>query len=90
MKYINIRKEQLFSHRKQLLFSFAPKIKKGATGNVDFLTFGHRDTDALRFENMDIAEELLSLTAGSACEQMRLSGRRSMGALFRCPHVVLM
>ena len=90
LKYINIRKEQLFSHRKQLLFSFAPKIKKGATGNVDFLTFGHRDTDALRFENMDIAEELLSLTDGSACEQMRLSGRRSMGALFRCPHVVLM
>lgn len=35
-------------------------------------------------------EELLSLTDGSACEQMRLSGRRSMGALFRCPHVVLM
>lgn len=31
MKYINIRKEQLFSHRKQLLFSFAPKIKKGVT-----------------------------------------------------------
>ena len=59
-------------------------------GNVDFLTFGHRDTDALRFENMDIAEELLSLTDGSACEQMRLSDRRSMGALFRCPHVVLM
>ena len=67
-----------------------PKIKKGVTGTVDFLTFGHRDTDALRFENMDIAEELLSLTDGSACEQMRLSGRRSMGALFRCPHVVLM
>lgn len=41
-------------------------------------------------ENMDIAEELLSLTDGSAREQMRLSGRRSMGALFRCPHVVLM
>lgn len=57
---------------------------------MDFLTFGHRDTDALHFENMDIAEELLSLTDGSACEQMRLSGRRSMGALFRCPHVVLM
>ena len=90
IKYINIRKEQLFSHRKQLLFSFAPKIKKGVTGNVYFLTFGHRDTDALRFENMAIAEELLSLTDGSACEQMRLSGRRSMGALFRCPHVVLM
>lgn len=35
-------------------------------------------------------EGLLSLTDGSACEQMRLSGRRSMGALFRCPHVVLM
>lgn len=57
---------------------------------MDFLTFGRRDTDALRFENMDIAEELLSLTDGSACEQMRLSDRRSMGALFRCPHVVLM
>lgn len=57
---------------------------------MDFLTFGLRDTDALRFENMDITEELLSLTDGSACEQMRLSGRRSMGALFRCPHVVLM
>lgn len=57
---------------------------------MDFLTFGHRDTDALRFENMDIAEELLSLTDGSECEQMRLSGRKSMGALFRCPHVVLM
>ena len=37
---------------------------------MDFLTFGHRDTDALRFENMDIAEELLSLTDGSACEQI--------------------
>ena len=57
---------------------------------MDFLTFGHRDTDALCFENMDIAEELLSLTDGSACEQMRLSGRRSMGALLRCPHIVLM
>lgn len=56
---------------------------------MDFLTFGHRDTDALRFENMDIAEELLSLTDGSACEQMRLSGRRSMGALFRCPHALV-
>ena len=52
---------------------------------MDFLTFGHRDTDALRFENMDIAEELLSLTDGSACEQMRLSGRRSMGHCLGAP-----
>ena len=42
-------------------------------GNVDFLAFGRRDADTLRFENTDIAGELLTLTDESACEQMMIS-----------------
>ena len=41
-------------------------------GNVDFLAFGRRDTDVLRFENTDIAGELLSLTDESECEQLMI------------------
>ena len=42
-------------------------------GNVDFLAFGRKDTDTLRFENTDIAGELLDLTDESACEQMMIA-----------------
>ena len=42
-------------------------------GNVDFLAFGRRDTDVLRFENADIAGELLSLTDESECEQLMIA-----------------
>ena len=42
-------------------------------GNVDLLAFGRRDTDVLRFENADIAGELLSLTGGSECEQLMIA-----------------
>ena len=42
-------------------------------GNVDFLAFGRRDTDVLRFENADIAGELLSLIDESECEQLMIA-----------------
>lgn len=42
-------------------------------GNVDFLAFGRRDTDVLRFENADIAGEQLSLTDESECEQLMIA-----------------
>lgn len=42
-------------------------------GNVDLLAFGRRDTDVLRFENADIAGELLSLTDETACEQLMIT-----------------
>lgn len=42
-------------------------------GNVDLLAFGRRDTDVLRFENADIAGELLSLTAETECEQLMIT-----------------
>ena len=42
-------------------------------GNVDFLAFGRKDADTLRFENADIAGELLALTDESEYEQMMIS-----------------
>lgn len=42
-------------------------------GNVDLLAFGRRDTDVLRFENADIAGELLSLTGETECEQLMIT-----------------
>ena len=42
-------------------------------GNVDLLAFGRRDMDVLRFENADIAGELLSLTDETACEQLMIA-----------------
>ena len=42
-------------------------------GNVDLLAFGRRDTDVLRFENADIAGELLSLIDESECEQLMIT-----------------
>lgn len=42
-------------------------------GNVDFLAFGRKDTDVLRFENADIAGELLSLIDESECEQLMIT-----------------
>ena len=42
-------------------------------GNVDLLAFGRRDTDVLRFENADIAGELLSLTDKTECEQLMIT-----------------
>lgn len=42
-------------------------------GNVDFLAFGRKDTDVLRFENADIGGELLSLTDETACEQLMIA-----------------
>ena len=42
-------------------------------GNVDLLAFGRRDTDVLRFENADIAGELLSLTDETECEQLMIA-----------------
>lgn len=41
-------------------------------GNVDLLAFGRKDADILRFENADIAGELLSLTDESECEQIMI------------------
>ena len=41
------------------------KYRKGGieaiSGNIDFLAFGRKDADVLRFENADIAGELLEL-----------------------------
>ena len=42
-------------------------------GNVDLLAFGRKDTDVLRFENADIAGELLSLIDESECEQLMIA-----------------
>lgn len=42
-------------------------------GNVDLLAFGRRDTDVLRFENADIAGELLTLTDETECEQLMIT-----------------
>ena len=42
-------------------------------GNADLLAFGRRDTDVLRFENADIAGELLSLTDETECEQLMIA-----------------
>ena len=39
----------------------------------DLLAFGRRDTDVLRFENADIAGELLSLIDESECEQLMIT-----------------
>ena len=35
-------------------------------GNIDFLAFGRKDSDTLRFENAEIAGELLEMSAESA------------------------
>lgn len=42
-------------------------------GSVDFLAYGRKDTDVLRFVNPDIAGELLALWNDEPCEQMTLS-----------------
>ena len=42
-------------------------------GNVDLLAFGRKDADVLRFENTDIAGELLSLIDESECEQLMIA-----------------
>ena len=39
-------------------------------GSVDFLAFGRKDTDVLRFVNPDIAGELLALSDESKGEQL--------------------
>ena len=38
-------------------------------GGVDFLAFGRKDADVLRFKNPDIAGELLSLSGHAGSEQ---------------------
>lgn len=48
-------------------------LEISAYGNVDLLAFGRRDTDVLRFENADIAGELLSLTDETECEQLMIA-----------------
>lgn len=42
-------------------------------GNVDFLAYGKKDTDVLRFENADVAGELLELTKETVGEQLTIS-----------------
>ena len=42
-------------------------------GNVDFLAFGRKDSDVLRFENVDIAGELSAIYDGMDCEQLFIS-----------------
>ena len=42
-------------------------------GSVDFLAFGRKDTDVLRFENADIAGELLALSRESNGEQLMIT-----------------
>lgn len=42
-------------------------------GNVDLLAFGRRNMDVLRFENADIAGELLTLTDETECEQLMIA-----------------
>lgn len=42
-------------------------------GSVDFLAFGRKDTDALRFENTDIAGELLELSQEPGGEQLMIA-----------------
>ena len=39
-------------------------------GSVDLLAFGRKDADVLRFENDDIAGDLLTLSDESMCEQL--------------------
>lgn len=39
-------------------------------GSVDFLAYGRKDTNVLRFVNPDIAGELIALTDESECEQL--------------------
>ena len=39
-------------------------------GGVDFLAFGRKDTDVLRFKNPDIAGEFLSLSGHAEGEQL--------------------
>ena len=41
-------------------------------GSVDLLAFGRKDTDVLRFENPDIAGELLALSGEADSEQLML------------------
>ena len=41
-------------------------------GSVDFLAFGRKDTDVLRFENPDIAGELLVISGESNGEQLMI------------------
>lgn len=39
-------------------------------GSIDFLAFGKKDADVLRFENADIAGELLEAVEGSASDEV--------------------
>ena len=42
-------------------------------GNVDFLVYGRKNSDVLRFENADIAGELSAVFDGVDCEQLFIS-----------------
>ncbi len=42
-------------------------------GNVDLLAFGRKDTEIIRFQNTDIAGELLSMVSVSEAEQLMLT-----------------
>ena len=41
-------------------------------GSVDLLAFGRKDTDVLRFENPDVAGELLALSGEADSEQLMM------------------
>ena len=41
-------------------------------GNIDFLAFGRKDSDVLRFIDADIAGELLDFSQGSCGQQMMI------------------
>ena len=43
-------------------------------GSVNFLAFGRKDTDVLRFKNPDIAGEFLSLSGNAEFEQLVMEG----------------
>ena len=42
-------------------------------GNVDFLAYGRKNSEALRFENADIAGEISAVFDGADCEQLFIS-----------------
>ena len=42
-------------------------------GSVDFLAFGRKDTDVLRFKNTDVAGELLDVLKGGEEEQLMIA-----------------
>ena len=42
-------------------------------GNVDFLAYGRKNSEVLRFENADIAGKLSAVFDGADCEQLFIS-----------------